>query len=350
MSRSKIFLKRIATLQAALQNEGLDGFFIEDPVDLFYFTGLKMSLGHLFVLQDRCTLFVDGRYTEAARGQKEIAVETLSDANETAFLKGVSRLGFRGDRMVFAHYTHLRKKQVKLISKPSLIQALRRIKDPEELSLLQKSAHFNYKAYAYLRKQLKVGITEEELVKRLKIYCLEQGSEGVSFDPIIAFGKNSALPHYHPGGTKLRANDIVLIDMGVVLEGYCSDMTRVDFFGTPDPKLKDLYEVNLEAQRAALSKCRPGVKLKELDLAARQVMRKAGVEELFVHSLGHGIGLELHESPRIKFDGADRSLKLEPGMVITVEPGLYLPGKGGVRYEDTVVITPTGYVNLYPEP
>lgn len=171
----------------------------------------------------------------------------------------------------------------------------------------------------------------------------------MSFDPIIAFGKNTALPHHHPGDTKCKENDIILCDLGVVLDDYMSDMTRVNFVGKSDPELLHLFEVNRAAQRNALSKCRPGALLKELDLAAREVMAKAGLEEYFIHSLGHGIGLEVHEYPRIKFDGLDCNLKLEPGMAITIEPGLYLPGKGGVRYEDTVIITQEGYMNLYPE-
>lgn len=223
------------------------------------------------------------------------------------------------------------------------------IKDEGEIRKMKKSAQFAFEAYQFAKRKLKVGITEGELARDLEIYCLKKGAERMSFESIIAFGKNTALPHHHPSKTKLKANDIVLFDLGVVLDGYCSDMTRVDFVGKVDPKLRHLYEVNRAAQRVALAKCKPGVRLKELDRAARRVMKSAGLEEYFIHSLGHGVGLDVHEYPRIKFDGVDRNLELQVGMAITIEPGLYLPGKGGVRYEDTVVITPKGYTNLYPE-
>ncbi len=192
-------------------------------------------------------------------------------------------------------------------------------------------------------------MTELEVARALEIYCLKNGAEGMSFESIIAFGKNSALPHHHPGNTKLKENDIALFDLGVILNGYCSDMTRVDFVGKGNSTLRKLYDVNRAAQKVALAKCRPGVKLKELDQAARRVMASAELEELFIHNLGHGVGLEVHESPSISSKGIDRNVMLEEGMAITIEPGLYLPGKGGVRYEDTIVITAKGYVNLYPE-
>lgn len=155
------------------------------------------------------------------------------------------------------------------------------------------------------------------------------------------------MPHYRAGKAKLKKNDTALIDIGVVVNGYHSDMTRVLFFGKPDPLLKKMYPIVKEAQKAALSMCRPGIAVKELDLAARHVMNKYGVEQYFIHSLGHGIGLETHEAPRIKWNGEDKEMLLKPGMVITIEPGLYFPGKGGLRYEDTIIINEQGHENLY---
>jgi Xaa-Pro aminopeptidase len=195
---------------------------------------------------------------------------------------------------------------------------------------------------------LKKGITEKEVARRFEIFCLEKGAEGLSFTPIIAFGKNGAMPHYRSQDVVLKEGDAVLIDIGVVLDNYHSDMTRVLFYKKKNRYLSHLYEIVKKAQKNALKLCRPGVKLKELDLAARKVMREEKVEDLFLHSLGHGIGLQTHEFPRIKYNGDDRDVVLQSGMVFTVEPGLYVPGKGGVRYEDTIVITPSGYKNFYP--
>lgn len=353
MTKSNIFLERTKKIQQELKAEKLGALLIESPVDLFYLTGMQMSFGYLFIKQSTVCLFVDKRYLEAAQSQSAHPAEEMGPKNEKAFLKGVKTMAFDGDRITYSHFLKLRRLvrelKCKLVSKPDIVKQLRLIKDAKEIWKMKESAALAYKAYQFIRDRIKPGMTEKEALRDLQLYCLTSGSEGMSFPPIIAFGKNTALPHHYPSDTKCKENDILLFDLGVWLHGYASDMTRVDFIGRPDPKLLHLYEVNKAAQRNALSKCRPGVKLKELDLAAREVMAKAGLEEYFVHSLGHGVGLEVHESPRIKFDGVDRNIELAPGMVITIEPGLYLPGKGGVRYEDTIVITERGYTNLYPE-
>jgi Xaa-Pro aminopeptidase len=213
---------------------------------------------------------------------------------------------------------------------------------------MRNSANLLWRGFEFIQSSLKVGVTEKEISKKFEIFCLEQGGEGLSFEPIIAFGASSAMPHYRSQNVPLTADRIVLVDIGVKLDGYHSDMTRCLFFGKEDPYLSRLYEITQKAQRSALAECRPGQTVKQIDLAARHVYKKEGVEELFVHSLGHGIGLEVHEYPRIKFDTEDKDLVLEEGMVFTVEPGLYVPGVGGVRYEDTIVITSDGYENFYP--
>ncbi len=353
MTKSKSSSERIKKLQKALKAEKQGALLVENPIDLFYLTGMKMSLGHLFVTQTKSRLFVDGRYLVAAEAQSSVPVLEMNQENEIDFLKGSKTLAFDGDRMTYSNFTHFRKvarkAKCKLTSDPDFLKTLRLIKEAGEIRKMKTSAQFAYAAYEYIRKKVRPGISEIELAKQLELYCLKNGAEKMSFEPIIAFGKNTALPHHHPGKTKCKENDIILFDLGVMLDGYASDMTRVDFIGKADSKLRHIYDVNKAAQRLALSKCRPGVALKELDIAARRVMKSAGLEEYFVHSLGHGIGLDVHEFPRIKFDGADRNFKLEAGMAITIEPGLYLPGKGGVRYEDTIVITPKGYMNLYKE-
>lgn len=347
MTQLNLFLERIKKLQKALKAEKLDGCLVDDSVDLLYLTGLQLSLGALFVLQRKCCLFVDGRYFEVAKEKSPVPVEKLE--NKQKFLEGVGSLAFDGDHMTYSNFLLLKKTKCKLVSKPEFLRDLRLIKDAGEIGTMKRAAEFGYMSYLMLKGLLKPGVTEIELARALEIYALQNGAEGMSFEPIIAFGKNSSLPHHRSGETKLKVNDIALFDLGVVVDKYCSDMTRVEFVGKPDPELKKLYDVNFKAQRAALAKCKPGVKLKELDLAARKVMADAGLEKYFVHNLGHGIGLKVHEFPRINKENANKDVELEPGMAITIEPGLYLPGKGGVRYEDTIIITPRGYTNLYPE-
>lgn len=353
MTKYSVYSKRIERLQLALSQGGLSGIFIEDPTDLFYFTGIEMSRGHLIVQEKKATLFVDGRYKAVASSESPVPVSDLSDESEISELQGAKEIGFNGNKIRFAEWDRLRKiarkAKAKLSSTPQILETLRLIKDRSEIAKMEKSAAFAYRAFEYAKKRLKVGVTELEIARDLEIFCLKEGASGTSFTPIIAFGKNSALPHHRPSKTKLKANDIALFDLGVILDGYCSDMTRVVFFGKGDQKLRHLFDVCKAAQLAALAKVAPGVTLKELDVAARKVMKQAGLEELFVHNLGHGIGLEVHEFPRISSKIADRNYPLMEGMCITIEPGLYLPGKGGVRYEDTIVVTAKGYTNLYPE-
>jgi len=295
-------------------------------------------------------LCVDGRYIEAALEKSPVGAVLKKEETIRSFLKKhkVLKLGFDGKFTSYENYLHFKKwRLAKPVSISSPLEGLRLIKEKEEIEGLKKSAALLWLGFCHLQKHIKAGITEKELARIFEIFSLENGAEALAFEPIIAFGANSAMPHYRAGNTRLKKGDIVLIDIGVVLNTYHSDMTRVLFFGTPDPSLKKMYEVVKESQKAALLKAKPGSDVREMDVAAREVMKKAGMENLFLHSLGHGIGLETHEHPRIKFDGP--SLKLKRGMVITVEPGLYVSGLGGVRYEDTICITETGYKNFFPK-
>ena len=329
---------------------GVDACLVEHPLDLYYLTGLKLSAGKLLISSKETLLLVDGRYLQIAREKSSLKVELDGPKKLLDFCKKhkVSHLGFDGGHSSYDRFLLLSKPDLKLISVTQKFKTMRAIKSKQEIVLMKKSAALLWKGFQFLRKSLKTGVTEKELSKRFEIFCLENGADGLSFEPIIAFGKNGAMPHYRSQNAKLKVGDPVLIDIGVVLNNYHSDMTRVVFHKKEDPYIGQLYDIVKRAQKNALKLCRPGVKFKELDLAARKVMSEEGVEELFVHSLGHGIGLETHEYPRIKFDNEDKDVVLESGMVFTVEPGLYVPGKGGVRYEDTIVITPTGYTNLYP--
>lgn len=325
-------------------------FLIENPVDLFYLTGLKISSGSLIITEEKATLFVDGRYLEMVQTANLLHVVLDTEEEKRRFIKEyrIQQIIFDSATTNCERFELLRKIfPISLEPRPRLLQKVRMIKTQKEIAKMKKSAKLNYAGYCYLLKHLRSGISERELSILFQSFCLKNGADGVAFEPIIAFGKNSSFPHHHSGSTRLKKGDIVLFDLGLQLEGYASDMTRVHFFGNPDPKLQQLYQIVQKAQKAALKACKPGQKIGELDAAARKEMAKEGVEELFIHSLGHGIGLEVHEFPRIKQDGIDRLLPLRPGMTITIEPGLYLPGKGGVRYEDTILITSKGYLNFY---
>jgi Xaa-Pro aminopeptidase len=347
---------RLKHLQNALKKGRLDACLIEQPLELFYFTGLKLSAGRLLINSTDALLLVDGRYLQIA--QEKSPYKTALDSPEKflSFCKSqrIQNLGFDSRHTSYDHFMRMQRLQkkegtkIKLIPSSPFFKHARAIKDKDEIQKLQKSAALLWKGFQCIRASLKKGIKEIEISKRFEIFCLECGADRLSFEPIIAFGPNSAMPHYRSGEARLKEGDIVLIDIGVSVDNYHSDMTRVLFYKKENAYLRHLYEIAKRAQQSALKLCRPGIKIKQLDIAARQVMCEENVEDLFVHSLGHGIGLEIHEFPRIKFDSEDKDVILENGMVFTLEPGLYVPNIGGVRYEDTILITSNGHKNFYP--
>ncbi len=344
--------KRIEELMNQLPSFGAEACFIDSPADLFYLTGIALSHGLLIVTQKEARLFVDGRYIQVAteKSPVPVALEEKKAILEYLEQKKAKKIAFDSDATHHSQFLKLSSwlptKELLPIASPLKQQRL--IKDKQESVIMRKAAKIAWQGFLHIRKKLKKGITESDLALEFEIFCRKKGAQKLSFDPIIAFGKNSAMPHYRPTNAKLKQGDIVLIDVGVVVDGYCSDMTRTVFFGKGDPLLVRWAKIVHDAQKAALKLCKPGTKLGDLDRAAREVMKKEGVEKHFIHSLGHGVGIEIHEWPRIKAGGDDQNVLLKPGMAITIEPGLYLPGKGGIRYEDTILITSTSYENLYP--
>ena len=260
------------------------------------------------------------------------------------------RLGFPSEDTTYQRYTQLKKSldeaSISLIAIENPVRRLRTIKDSDELARLREAASLGSLGYDLVVDLLEEGITEQELAHALEIFWLKQGGKKLAFDPIIAFGSNSSQPHYRAGNTKLEKGQPVLIDIGVTLNDYHSDMTRVVFYGEPSNLMRKIYGIVKDAQAAALALCRPGTTVGELDNAARQLIAQTGYGEQFSHSLGHGLGLEVHEPPTLRNKPPFNDIVLQPGMVITIEPGVYLPDTGGVRIEDSVVITADGYEDL----
>jgi Xaa-Pro aminopeptidase len=352
------FSKRLSRIQDGLQERQLDLCVLANPIDLFYFTGLKLTAGKLWIAPRNAQLFVDRRYLQIAQEKSPIPVVLENEENLFAFLERMKgkKIAFDARHVTYFHYQQLKEllarfacaRKLDLIAEEELFKRMRMIKDAQEIRKLQRSADLLWKGYQYVRKILKPGMSEKEVAKAFEIFCLKEGADGLGFEPIIAFGPNSAMPHHRATDAKWKKGALVLLDIGIVVDKYQSDMTRIILPPRCDPEIKQLYCVVREAQRAALSLCRPKVKIGALDDAARGVMKEAGAEAHFLHSLGHGLGLETHEFPVIRATGNDRDVELEEGMVMAIEPGLYLSGKGGVRYEDTIVITKTGYRNFYP--
>ena len=344
---------RIEKVQNIARQLQVDFLLFEDEVSLFYLTGMHFSQGKLIVGHGKVCLFVDSRYSEAA---KEKGLFEVADNNAGAVTKFLSdlvpeggKVAVDGKSVTHSNFLRLQKELAKmeLIGHDDLLKEMRIIKDPEEIASMKKAAALSWRGFHYICSLLKEGITEEWLAMEYEVFCRHAGAEKLAFDPIVCFGKNGARPHHRPGSTALQINQSVLIDVGVVCDGYHSDMTRVIFFGEADFLLEEYYEVVKKAHARALSLCRPGTALGDLDRAAREVFLAYGYEENFIHALGHGIGLETHELFSVSAKGADSDLQLKPGMTLTIEPGLYKTGLGGVRYEDTIVITHDGYENFY---
>ncbi len=349
---------RLQRLQILLSQVPCDAFFVEDEINLYYLTGLQLSAGRLLVHTRGAHLFVDGRYTEVCmkkspfpvRPLENLSLKTLLESPEFDF---IHILGFDSNGTTFKGYQEFVKateelppSRLKLIPVDSLVKKQRAIKDPQEIQLLREAADLGSEGFDFVCQILKEGISEEQVATELDIFWKRRGAKKVGFDPIIAFGTNSSMPHHRSGPSTLQRGDVVLIDIGVNYRHYHSDMTRMAFFGLPDPRLQEVHSIVAEAQQLALNLCAPGVTIGTIDRAARDFIAAKGFGAHFNHGLGHGVGLEIHELPVIKSTPPFYGIVLEAGMVITIEPGIYLSGIGGIRIEDTIVITDSGYENL----
>lgn len=346
----KPFENTLKSLQKKLKST--QAFIIEDPIDLFYLLRKKISLGTLYISKETIALFVDGRYFKAFSHFSFLKTHPSENQNFKHFLdqEKTEELLFEPSKTSVERFFSL-KNQIKQTLTPytGILKKERMIKTKEELKLITESTTLLSSIYQEFLKIPKIGKTEKEISQLFKTLSFEMGAEDFSFEPIIATGQNSAYPHHRSSDRILKNDDVMLVDIGVTKNDYQSDMTRMVFYGHVDPRLLEFHDRVLEAHDASLKLCKPGIKIKELDQAAKDVFEKHGLLELFCHSLGHGLGIETHEAPRLKNDGPDQDIVLEEGMVITIEPGLYQEGLGGIRHENLIVITKDGYHNFYPE-
>lgn len=341
MTYPSYLTKRRDKLKKWLKENKIEGCIIQDSTNLFYYTGLHLSAGILFFTQKKQILIADYRY--AARCEKLAPFKVMPTKSYGEALKKLTFPKTTAvDGEIFSlQLAQMYSKYTKVKSIPGFLGELRVLKDEEEIKRIQKSCEITAKGYTYIQRHFKEGVTEKELAFKLEVYLRKLGAEKMSFDPIIAFGKNSANPHYNPQDVKLKKNDVILIDSGVVYDGYCSDMTRTYLVGKVPPKMQKIYDLVAQIQKEAIKLCQVGTSLQSIEEATHTFFKKHGVDELFIHSLGHGLGIEIHETPRYSAKG-----NIEAGMVLTVEPGLYIEGLGGVRIEDTLLMTPKGPKNL----
>jgi Xaa-Pro aminopeptidase len=338
-------IKRICVL---LKKEGLDGLLLSSAANISYLTGYCSRDSYLIVSNRKCFYLTDSRYTaEAGKALKGIRVEEYDQGlfNKVSQICSQMRfkcLGFEERHLNFAEYRQLRKKiadSLGLAPTYGLVEGLRQIKSAQEIQSIKAATKIAIKAFRFIQKRLKPGRKEIEVAADLEQFIRYNGGSKASFDIIVASGPNSAFAHHITSERKLKANEPVLIDLGVDYSGYKSDLTRVFFLGKIDTLTAKIYGIVREAQELALKAVKPGKTCKEIDALARSHIGKSGYGNYFGHGLGHGVGLEVHEEPHI---GKNQDKRLQPGMVFTVEPAIYLPGKFGVRLEDMVLVTKKG--------
>lgn len=353
---------RLQRLQSILPQNKLNFLLITHLPNIRYLSGFTGSAAALLVGCQDATLFTDGRYIAQAKQEVRnarivivskapvlAAAEWLGmERGRTASRPSSRALGIEAESLTAGARDRLRaalRGKMKLRSAPPLVERARMIKDRTEIRRIREAVHMGASLFRVARKRIRPGVREFEVAAAMEYEARRKGAEGMSFPTILASGPRSAIVHGRASEARIPSRGFVVCDFGVILAGYCSDRTRTLHVGQPSREARDSYGAVLEAQQAAIEAVRPGVTAAQVDEAARAVLRKHKLARWFTHSTGHGLGLEIHEGPRL---AAAQPQKLESGMVVTIEPGAYVPGKWGVRIEDVVVVTASGCEVLTP--
>lgn len=330
--------RRLKKLRLLLKKKPKKPLIVTNLTNIRYLTGLQVSSGVLIVDPRRATLFVDSRYSEAARSAGKSFVlrdpAVLGD-----FLKRTKAFAFESGDVTVARMERWKKscRRTTFIPTSGLVEGLRRKKDPEEIRLIRRACSITKKVLANIPSMLVPGVTELGLRLQIEKACYDLGADGMAFETIVAFGENTSRPHHHATSRKLKRADIVQIDMGCSLRGYCSDYSRVYFTGPKKSEHMKSYRALIEAKKSAEMLLRSGVTNHALDAEARRVLARYGYDKEFSHALGHGVGLDIHEG--ITFSKKAPKEKVQKNEVVTLEPGVYFPGKFGMRIEDTYVVS-----------
>jgi len=348
------FEMRLNNLTKKILAEEVDAVLVSKTANLFYFSGFRGDSSVLLVGKNFCKLITDARYTEqAARQTKnfEIVKQTeglFKKIEEEIKNCGIKKLGFEGKILTFAEYSHLKENLPEVELKSVELDELRQVKDAKEISLIRKACEIGDRAFAEILNFITAGVLENEVAAELEYLMKKFGAEKNSFDTIVASGVRGSLPHGVASDKKISAGEFVTLDFGAIYQGYCSDMTRTIFVGKVSENQQKLYSAVLDAQLYGLEVIKVGKGGKEIDAAVRTKLEQANLGEYFVHSLGHSLGIEIHEEPRLSKLSKCESL-LE-NMIVTDEPGVYLPNVGGIRIEDTVLVTAGGAEPLTRSP
>lgn len=342
---------RLNALRAAMAGEEIESMLVTHLPDVRWLCGFTGSNAALAVTAKKAVMFTDGRYTtqakEEVRGAKVVIAKKSALKESCALLeKEAKRAGYDPEHTTVAALEQMRaavsgkvRRSFFTAVKNPLVAELRMVKDAGELRLMEKAAAMGDRVFNAVLPHIESGVAETEIAASLEFFARSFGAEGMSFDTIVASGERSALPHGKASGRKTPRNGFVTLDFGVILNGYYSDMTRTVCLGRLSSQERAAYDAVLEAQQAGVAAVKPGATCADVDEAARSVLRKAGLAKFFTHSTGHGVGLEIHEAPLL---AAGKTQELKPGMVVTVEPGIYIAGKFGIRIEDMVAVTQRG--------
>lgn len=342
-------MNNIARIQKALTEKGLDALLITDEKNQRYAAGFPFTDGYVLVAREKAWLITDSRYIEAAElaapdcvtvqmyDREHSAISLIKAALSEA---GVSKLGGEEGKLSHGDYISLEKELgMELIAAQELLSTLRAAKSAEEIESMKKAQAISEQALEEVLHIIRPGMSEREVAAELVYRMLRHGSEGNSFDPIVVTGAKTSMPHGVPGDEIIKAGDFVTMDFGCLKNGYCSDMTRTVAVGSASDEMRNVYSIVLEAQLAGIAAARSGIPGREIDGAARSVIENAGYGEYFGHGFGHSLGLDIHEAPSANPRG---STVMPDGAVVSAEPGIYLPGRFGVRIEDVMVLHPEG--------
>lgn len=351
---AELLAVRQQRLRTTLEKRRLPILVVSNPVNIFYLTGFHGTAGVALFERFEAVIWVDPRYTLQARGQA-CGVEVIEA--RTGLFKAVGRwLKKRRSRLAGYEDSHLSCAEFRGLQRQSpgttrwqaaggIIEALRAVKDSYEIDQIRQAGHLTAEVLTDIIPGIRPGVRESDLAAELEYRMRRKGADGAAFETIVASGVRGALPHARASGKQLATGELVILDLGAILASYAADMTRTLYLGKPRPHVRNLFRAVVEAQQEAVGAARPGARAGDVDAAARRCLKRRGLAEYFTHSTGHGVGLQVHERPRL---GRSEKTRLHAGVVVTVEPGLYLEGLGGVRVEDTVLVGAQGPEILTP--
>lgn len=355
-SDSSYFETRQERLRERLGGRKFQALLVSNPANIFYLTGFRGSAGAALIDGSSLHLLVDPRYTLQAREQAcgaevtEVRDGLLRAAVKRLRKGGARSVGFEDSFLTAADFQTLRRESGSSLEwQPShgLIEELRVVKDDLEIGLIRQACRLTVRVFQQLARKVKPGVSELDLAAELEFRMRRMGASGVAFESIVASGPRGALPHAAPSAKLLKPGELVIFDLGALLDGYCADMTRTLYLGAPNRRARMLYRAVWEAQEAAVSCLRAGIQAEKVDAEARRCLAKRKLDGFFTHSTGHGVGIEIHERPRL---GRSEKYRIPGRAIVTVEPGIYLESFGGIRIEDTVLIGETGCEVLTPAP